>query len=99
MPVHDTIERSLDGSHASETLDRSQLWAAQTPQAFRLAKFREVLARAERDGYGATDDAALYERYVGAVTLVRGEETNLKITTPEDLLVAEAILARREGAR
>lgn len=61
----------------------------------------EMLARALAEEFSPTDDAALYERYVGPVPLVRGDESNLKLTTPADLEIAEAILARRarEGQR
>jgi 2-C-methyl-D-erythritol 4-phosphate cytidylyltransferase len=99
VPVRDTIKRAPDGRHAKTTVDRSDLWAAQTPQAFRLAEFREVLARAEREGARATDDSTLWELFVGPVPLVRGEDENLKVTTLEDLAIAESILALREHRR
>lgn len=96
-PVTDTLKSSDDGEHASSTIDRSRLWAAQTPQCFLAAPFLELLARAEAEGYRPTDDAALWERWKGAVRLIESPTTNLKITRPEDLFVAEAILAAREG--
>jgi len=96
VPVRDTIKLSSAGSHAESTLDRARLWAAQTPQCFRAAEFRELLLRARAEGFQPTDDSALYERYVGPVPIVEGEETNLKITTPGDLALAEALLAARE---
>ncbi len=96
VAVSDTLKHSSDGQRASSTLDRSTVWAAQTPQAFRTALLRELLERAQREGFTPTDDAALYERYVGAIALVQGERSNLKVTVPEDLAVAEAILALRE---
>ncbi|MCP3918204.1 MAG: 2-C-methyl-D-erythritol 4-phosphate cytidylyltransferase [bacterium] len=95
--ARDTIKASPDGKEAVSTLDRAILWAAQTPQGFRVAKLREVLAEADRDGYRPTDDAALWERYVGPVLIVPGDAHNLKLTTPEDLLIAEAILRARES--
>lgn len=98
VPVRDTLKSSPDGVHASATVERSNLWAAQTPQAFRAGVLREILARAQSDGFIATDDAALYERYVGPVPLVRGDESNLKITAPEDLALAEALFAARAKA-
>jgi 2-C-methyl-D-erythritol 4-phosphate cytidylyltransferase len=99
-PVTDTIHRAdetgPDEEPASaETLDRSLLWAAQTPQAFRTAPFLELLEQAARDGLAATDDAALWEHYVGPVPIVASDPTNLKITTPDDLRTAEALLAAR----
>lgn len=93
--VSDTLKHSDDGVRATRTIDRSTVWAAQTPQAFRAELLRELLERAEREGFKPTDDAALYERYVGPIALVEGGRSNLKITVPEDLLVAEAILALR----
>lgn len=95
VPVRDTLKSAPDGVHATSTIDRSTLWAAQTPQAFRSAVLRDILARAEADGFVATDDAALYERYIGPVAIVLGEPSNLKVTTPEDLVLARALLAQR----
>ncbi len=95
-PVHDTIKESDDGSTATRTLDRSKLWAAQTPQVFRAGRLRELVARAEADDYSPTDDAALWERYEGPVPLVPSDRSNLKVTTPVDLEIAAAILRGRE---
>jgi 2-C-methyl-D-erythritol 4-phosphate cytidylyltransferase len=96
----DTVKTSSDGLHAETTLDRSVLWCAQTPQVFRLARFRELLASARADGFRPTDDSAMHERYAGPVPIVHGSAQNLKITTPEDLIVAASILrARRTAGR
>jgi 2-C-methyl-D-erythritol 4-phosphate cytidylyltransferase len=75
-----------------KTLNRSLLWAIQTPQAFHFNKIREVYEKAMADKYYATDDAALIERYGGTVKIVMGSYRNIKITTPEDILIAEAML-------
>jgi 2-C-methyl-D-erythritol 4-phosphate cytidylyltransferase len=100
VPVRDTIKSAPDGRHAQKTLDRSQLYAAQTPQAFEARRLREILARSEKDALTATDDAALWEHYVGPVTLVEDDPWNLKVTTPGDLTLATAILrARGEETR
>lgn len=96
-PVTNTIKISSDGEHAERTLDRSVLWGAQTPQVFRLVPFRELLAKARAEGFRPTDDAALHERYVGPVPIVSGDPHNLKLTTPEDLVLAAAILRARES--
>jgi len=97
-PVRDTIKTSSTGEKAEGTLDRSVLWAAQTPQVFRVGLLRELLERARTEDLKPTDEAALHERFVGPIPIVEGEATNLKITTPGDLLLAEAILrARGEG--
>lgn len=96
--VHDTIKRSLDGRFERETLDREALWAAQTPQAFERARYADLVARAAAEGLAPTDDAALWERWVGPVRLVDGGAGNIKLTTREDLLLAEAFLASRARA-
>ena len=94
-PVQDTIKVSPDGLHAESTLDRSVLWCAQTPQAFAARRFREVMQRGADDNVHATDEASLWERYVGPVAIVAGDARNLKITTPADLAIARAILHSR----
>ncbi|MBK7877668.1 MAG: 2-C-methyl-D-erythritol 4-phosphate cytidylyltransferase [Planctomycetes bacterium] len=100
VPVVDTIKTSSDGKHAQSTLDRSVLWSAQTPQIFRVAQFKELLERARAEGYRPTDDAALYERFVGGVPICEGDPSNLKITTPSDVQLASQLLrARRERER
>ena len=90
VPISSTLKRAGANLEAEETVDRSGLWAAQTPQVFR----RELLleAYAKRDGFNATDDAQLVERIAHPVTLVPGSSLNLKITTNEDLRLAEATL-------
>jgi 2-C-methyl-D-erythritol 4-phosphate cytidylyltransferase len=97
--VHDTIKRSLDGRLERETLDREALWAAQTPQAFERARYASLVARAAAEGWTPTDDAALWERWVGPVRLVDGGSGNIKLTTREDLLLAEAMLAARAAGQ
>ena len=94
LPVADTIKRGRDG-RIVETVDRSQLWRAQTPQAFR---FREILA-AHRAAHGLelSDDAAVAERAGLAISLVMGSEANLKVTAPEDLARAEAMVLAELG--
>ena len=97
LPVSDTIKICEDGTVAA-TLDRAKLYAAQTPQAFRLGLLRRIYAAPEESLRAATDDASLVENAGGRVVVVAGEKTNIKLTSPEDLLLAEAILAAREGA-
>ena len=98
VPVRDTLKRSADGRRATETVERSGLFAAQTPQVFRVVEFRGLLERAEREGLAPTDDAALWERWIGPVPIALGEVENLKITTPADLVLAAAILEARAVA-
>ncbi len=97
-PVTDTIKTSSDGLHAEATLDRTVLWRAQTPQGFRAELLRELLEEARDEGYSPTDDAALHERYRGPVSLVEGGAENIKLTTPRDLALAEALFALRAAA-
>ena len=86
VPLNDTIrERTADGRSA--TVDRSRLVAVQTPQAFRAG----ILRRAHAGGDDATDDAAMVEAAGGRITLVDGSPTNLKVTSPADLLIASAL--------
>ena len=98
IPVSDTIKVARDGA-VSETLDRVNLRAVQTPQAFRLSLLRRLHEAPEEHLLAATDDASLVERGGGRVAVVEGEKTNIKLTSPEDLVLAEAILAAREKAR
>jgi 2-C-methyl-D-erythritol 4-phosphate cytidylyltransferase len=85
VAAHDTVKLVGPDSVIAETLDRSRVWLAQTPQVFRAALLREAYAKATRDGYVGTDDAELVERLGHSVRIVPGEPTNLKITTPDDL--------------
>jgi 2-C-methyl-D-erythritol 4-phosphate cytidylyltransferase len=95
VPVTDTIKISSDGERCDSTLDRGALWSAQTPQVFRADLFRDLVARARREGYRPTDDAALHETYVGPVPIVRGDPSNWKLTWPTELPLAAAILRER----
>ena len=94
-PVTDTIKRVDERGLIKETQDRSQLWAAQTPQGFAVAALREGHAQARALGWSVTDDAALFERLGWPVRVLDAGSTNLKVTTPFDLIVAEAVLAQR----
>lgn len=84
LPVAETVKRVRDGV-VETTVDRSGLWAVQTPQAFRAEVLHEAHDKARRDGVVGTDDAMLVERLGHAVRVVRGLPGNVKITTPEDL--------------
>ncbi len=97
VPVKDTIKVVGDGGRVVRTPDRRQLFAAQTPQAFRLEVLREAFAAAAAAGVRATDESSLVEACGHPVTVVPGEEANLKITTPLDLALAEQILRERRG--
>ncbi|NJN73273.1 MAG: 2-C-methyl-D-erythritol 4-phosphate cytidylyltransferase [Limnothrix sp. RL_2_0] len=97
VPVKDTIKVVDGAGFVRETPDRSQLWAAQTPQGFAVNRLKECHEQGKKLGWAVTDDAALFERCGLKVKIVEGEETNLKITTPVDLAIAEFILQRRLG--
>jgi 2-C-methyl-D-erythritol 4-phosphate cytidylyltransferase len=94
VPVSDTIKVADEDLRVTRTLPRSHLWAAQTPQVFR----RTILAEAH-DGVAedVTDDAAMVEKLGGKVKLFTGSSENIKVTTPVDLTIAEALLAARHG--
>jgi 2-C-methyl-D-erythritol 4-phosphate cytidylyltransferase len=98
-PVSDTIkEVGGDGRSVTRTLDRAVLWAVQTPQVFRRAALERALAEASDELLSqATDDAWLIERAGGVVHVIGSDPGNLKITTPEDLRVAELLLAERRA--
>ena len=90
LPIAETVKRVRDDL-VETTVDRSALWAVQTPQAFRAALLREAHEKAQRDGVLGTDDAMLVERLGHPVRVVRGSEANVKITTPADLRRARAM--------
>ncbi len=96
MPCVDTVKFSLDGEVIHETLNRQNIWRAQTPQAFRVSLIWEALERAKEEGFKGTDDSSLVERMGKSVHLVLGSEDNLKITTPQDLILAEELLRWRK---
>lgn len=94
VPVRDTIKRVESGKVVA-TPPRSECYAAQTPQVFRIDWLRDALAKADADGVRGTDDASLVERLGVAVEVVEGDPANLKITSAEDLALAEVWLRRR----
>jgi 2-C-methyl-D-erythritol 4-phosphate cytidylyltransferase len=89
-PVADTVKEGDD--FVERTLDRSRLWAIQTPQVFRREILERALDQPDETLAAATDDAALVEALGGRVRLVPAPRSNLKVTTPEDLRLAEALL-------
>ncbi len=95
VPVKDTIKVVNAAGVIESTPDRSQLWAAQTPQGFSVPLLKKCHEQGRQNGWEVTDDAALFERCGLPVQILEGEETNLKITTPVDLAIAEFILRQR----
>ncbi len=93
IPARDTV-KEVDQGEVTRTLDRGRVWLAQTPQAFRL----DLLVEAHRAFEGdATDDAAIVEAMGHVVRVVEGDPHNVKVTTPEDLRLLEALIRLREG--
>jgi 2-C-methyl-D-erythritol 4-phosphate cytidylyltransferase len=92
VPVKDTIKVVNECGIIQSTPDRRQLWAAQTPQGFDVKLLKQCHDEGVRQGWEVTDDAALFEKCGIEVKIVPGEETNLKVTTPQDLAIAEFIL-------
>lgn len=98
VPLVDTVKRTENG-RTVETVDRSQLWAVQTPQIFEAGLIKAATQKALDDGELLTDDCGAVERMGMPVTLTSGSPENLKITTPLDLILGEAILQARAEER
>ncbi|MSP40659.1 MAG: 2-C-methyl-D-erythritol 4-phosphate cytidylyltransferase [Deltaproteobacteria bacterium] len=95
LPTHDTIKVAGSDRRIQTTPERSSLWEVQTPQVFQREIITEAHEQAARDGVEATDDAMVVERFGRPVYILDGERTNIKITLPEDIWLAEAML--RDG--
>jgi 2-C-methyl-D-erythritol 4-phosphate cytidylyltransferase len=95
LPVSDTLKRAQQ-NRSVETVDRALIWRAQTPQLFNLNTLDAALREALRDGIEITDEASAMERAGFQPRLVRGRESNIKVTYPEDLRLADFWLARQE---
>lgn len=95
VPLKDTIKEAENGI-IKKTLKRDSLWAIQTPQVFSYKNILAAYERAMKERFYSTDDAALVEKYGGKIKVVMGSYKNIKITTPEDLAIAESLLSRRE---
>ncbi|WP_342603728.1 2-C-methyl-D-erythritol 4-phosphate cytidylyltransferase [Peribacillus sp. FSL E2-0159] len=98
VPVKDTIKKAAN-KKVVETVERSSLWAVQTPQAFRVSILKRAYEQAEAEAFLGTDDASLLERINEQVVIIEGNYDNIKITTQEDLYFAEAILHKQHGKR
>lgn len=94
VPVKDTVKQA-SGGVVEATLERERLFAVQTPQVFEAGLIKAALTRALEEGAALTDDCSAVERLGMSVCLTEGSYENLKITTPEDLILAEALLERR----
>lgn len=97
VPVKDTIKKAVN-SQVIETVERSSLWAVQTPQAFRVSILLKAHNKALSEQFIGTDESSLVERLPHQVAIIEGDYDNIKLTTPEDLYFAEAILRKRYDA-
>ena len=98
VPSRDTIKNIDTNNFITSTPDRSKFWLAQTPQIFRKTILMEAYRTAFSTDYIGTDDASLVERIDKKVRMVRGSHDNLKITFPEDLLIAQSILNNKDDS-
>ncbi len=94
IPLKDTVKKSQKNFFIKETLNRDEIWRAQTPQTFKYDIILSAHHQAYKDKFCATDDAAIVERYGHKVKMIIGSEENIKITTPFDIIIAENFLKR-----
>jgi 2-C-methyl-D-erythritol 4-phosphate cytidylyltransferase len=92
VPAQDTLKILDDEGCIDKTIERRGIWQAQTPQAFECRLLKTAHETASREGFTGTDDAALVERLGRKIKMVKGQKFNIKITTPEDVLLAEALI-------
>lgn len=100
VPIKDTVKEiekvysgdNIENIFVRKTLKRELLWAVQTPQIFFFDKIRAAYENSKKDNFYATDDSALLEKYGGRIRMIIGSYRNIKITTPEDIKIAEALL-------
>ena len=95
-PVTDTIKKVSNEGYISSTPKREELWAAQTPQGFSVEKLREGHAEAIEKKWEVTDDASLFEKLGWPVKVLEAPPSNIKVTTPFDLAIAQSILLKGE---
>lgn len=95
VPASERIVRADDAQHVAADVPTDGLWRAQTPQAFAAAPLLAAYDAAQRDGFEGTDTAASFARMGGQVAVVAGSPHNLKVTTPDDLVLAEYLLRQR----
>ena len=95
LPMRDTVKQVRTDGMIERTVDRTPLWLAQTPQAFRRDWIETAHRKAHTEGVRATDDAFLVEWLGHSVAVVEGSGENIKVTRPEDMVIGEAILASR----
>ncbi len=96
--ARDTVKRTVAGKKV-QTLPREEIWLAQTPQTFQYPLLMNAYQKAHQDDILGTDDASLVERIGHPITLIMGDYSNIKITTPEDLVLAEALFPREKKGK
>ncbi|NLV22611.1 MAG: 2-C-methyl-D-erythritol 4-phosphate cytidylyltransferase [Syntrophomonadaceae bacterium] len=96
VPSRDTIKMVNKDSFVRQTLDRNVIYSIQTPQVFKFKELFTAYKYADEEGFYATDDAALFEKYIGQVKVVEGDYDNIKITTPLDLIIVQNLLTRMD---
>jgi len=99
VKVKDTVKQTADTDLVEATLPRNNLWLTQTPQAFAFDVLQKAYAAAANDKFYGTDDASLVERIGVKVKMIDGSYENIKITTPDDLIVAEAFIKNKAGTQ
>ncbi len=97
IQVHETLKKISSKGHIITTVDRNNYATIQTPQGFRYPMLMEAFQEAQADNFYGTDEAMLIERMGFPVSLVEGQRENIKVTTPQDMELAEAIVASRKG--
>lgn len=97
VPCKDTLKSADGDGFIAGTVDRSKTYQIQTPQVFKSDIIRDAHKKAIAEGFEPTDDCSLLERYGGRIKITEGSYDNIKLTTPEDIAVAEKILARRKA--
>ena len=95
-PVTDTVKIIGDDGVISSTPDRSSMWAVQTPQVFEKELYKRAMNNAVENNLEVTDDCSMVEALGESVHIVKGEYSNIKLTTPVDITIAEALLAKRK---
>ena len=98
VPAKDTVKQTNVSAFVEQTFDREKIWLVQTPQVFYANLYRAAAVVAQKDSFKATDDCSLAEHAGFSVKLVNTGSVNLKVTTPEDLIFARAILDCRAGS-
>jgi 2-C-methyl-D-erythritol 4-phosphate cytidylyltransferase len=97
IPVSDTLKKVDSEYQVTRTVDREGLWCVQTPQAFQYNLLKQAFAKAYENSFYGTDEASMVEHMGGIVSVIPGSELNIKITRPEDLILAEGILSSRKN--